>query len=159
MIRLAGLLALSAAASLSWTAAWATVPRTAVDHALDAVFRTIDHDGNGVIGSGEVDRFADHLFAAMDRDHDGQVTRFEFKGITFGLRPLAERHGRTRFETAARDRLFGRGKEHGQGFMSLGSLRRGLRTELSRAAGYGRITRDRFKRAQFVEDFAVALHR
>lgn len=156
VMQTARLIALAAVMVGSGPMARAASGRAEVNDALRAVFGSVDRNGNGVIDAGEGGHHVEAVFAAMDRNHDRRVTRAEFVGLSLGLQHVAARHGRARVYATTQARLFKRWAEHGRSEVTLASLRRGVNTELRRAAPGHALTFDRFKRAQFVGELAAA---
>jgi hypothetical protein len=138
----------------------AAVPAEEVEQAMRTVFRIIDRDGNDRIDAVELNRYVTNVFAAMDSDRDGRLTRTEFDGLSLGLLPLAQRHDRIVPYSAARARIWNRWRNRGSATMSRAKFRLGTKNELSKAAAPGQfmtLTFDEFKQARFVRELAVSL--
>lgn len=147
-------------AGLAWFPAHAAAPAEEIDQAMRSVFGIIDRNGNGRIDAGEVNRYVANVFAAMDADRDGRLTREEFKGLSLGLLPLAERHDRTAQYASARERIWNRWRNQGSATMSRAKFRLGAKNELSKAAASRRfmsLTFDDFKQTRFVRELVASL--
>ncbi|EIM30233.1 EF-hand domain-containing protein [Microvirga lotononidis] len=138
----------------------AAVPAGEIDQAMWAVFGIIDRNGNGRIEAVELNRYVANVFAAMDTARDGRLTRKEFDGLSLGLLPLAQRHGRMAQYAAARERIWTRWRNRGSATMSRAKFRLGAKNELSKVGARGQfmaLTFVEFKQARFVRELTASL--
>ncbi|MBO1905458.1 EF-hand domain-containing protein [Microvirga sp. 3-52] len=149
-----------AAIGLARMPAQAAVPAGEIEGAMRTVFRIIDRNGNGRINAVELNRYVANVFAAMDTDRDGRLTRKEFDGLSLGLLALAQRHDRMVQYSAARARIWTRWRNRGSATMSRAKFRLGAKNELSKAGARGQfmaLTFVEFKQARFVRELAASL--
>ncbi|WP_336491046.1 hypothetical protein [Methylobacterium nigriterrae] len=138
--------------------AGASVPSQELDHALRTIFKRVDREGNGRTSAAEINRYVASVFAAMDRNHDEQVSRTEFEEFSPALLALAQRYGRTHAYDEALGRIFRRWRSAGTGTLNRLTFRSGVKGELAAAArGSLALNYDQFIRARFMRELAAAL--
>lgn len=129
-----------------------------IDAALRTVFNSHDADRDRTLDSAEVTNFVEHLFAAMDTNGDGLVTRREFYGLSLNLLPLARKYGRTRQYAQARERIYRRWTLGRRETLSLVNVQANAKGELFDVAGVGQsVNFSQFKKARFVRELVGAL--
>lgn len=105
------------------------VPLSSALHAQDAgdvatmlydpVFATADADGNGRLVQREINAFGQSVFAAMDTDRSGTVSRSEFIAVDFGESYQAMMTGRLDEVTAVLNGYFERADTDGDGTLTM----------------------------------------
>ena len=92
---------------------------TAATMLYDPVFATADTDGNGRLIQREVNAFGRSVFAAMDGDRSGTVSRPEFIAVDFGETYEAMMSGREDEVKTVLNEYFDRADTDGDGALTM----------------------------------------
>ena len=157
--------ALALALLLAFAAPAASYAQSDAEHLIDAIFQSIDTNGDGVIATSEATHFIDKTFGEMDRGKTGRISRDAWLNFSFGLADLAAEQGRSDAYDRAKEKIFRRWNHGRSGGLTLEDYRAGVLGD-ARAAVRGKATPDgemridlaAFKRAPFVRQLMRALH-
>jgi hypothetical protein len=105
-----------------------------IDQALLTAFQSWDDDGDGILKPQEGEKFIKTLFAAADTDANKSVSAEEFRTISLGLAPLAEKYGKAAEYAAARDSIYGRWDTRRSGNLTFETFRLGIVNDFDVAA-------------------------